>query len=256
MEGLQVVSGTTYPISCSIQRRILVLDKEISETLFYFPSGQADDHQPLSDFAVECGLVFKGRDFARIRPSHGVRLKSSCCWFNLDDHEVHLRSDICWFLDMLQLKGSKTNFVVAKISINGEMEWFGTFIYAPLYTDDKQKFWETLAPLRNDVNAKWCALGDFNVVARPEDKYGGNPFDHNTAKWYYEFLDQTFLMNYQVVEDPLLGRTKDAMKRRSSRSLTGFGPHWGGIFFSLKQSRSLMLLLPHTTLQLSYWLME
>ncbi|KAK8562023.1 hypothetical protein V6N12_049078 [Hibiscus sabdariffa] len=86
------------------------------------------------------------------------------------------------------------NFIDTKISISGETDWFGTFIYAPPYTEDKQKFWETLAPLRNDVNAKWCVIGDFNVVASPEEKYGGNPFDHNSAKWYYDFLDQTYLM--------------------------------------------------------------
>ncbi|KAK8478026.1 hypothetical protein V6N11_084158 [Hibiscus sabdariffa] len=86
------------------------------------------------------------------------------------------------------------HFIDTKISINGEIEWFDTFIYAPLYTEDKQKFWELLAPLRNDINAKWCVLGDFNVVVSPEEKYGGNPLDHNYAKWYYEFLDQTYLM--------------------------------------------------------------
>ncbi|KAK8534695.1 hypothetical protein V6N12_057339 [Hibiscus sabdariffa] len=86
------------------------------------------------------------------------------------------------------------NFIDTKISINGEAEWYGTFIYAPSYTEDKQKFWETLAPLQNDVNAKWCVLGNFNGVVSPEEKYGGNPFDHNSAKWYYEFLDQTYLM--------------------------------------------------------------
>ncbi|KAK8482329.1 hypothetical protein V6N11_035672 [Hibiscus sabdariffa] len=46
------------------------------------------------------------------------------------------------------------NFVDTKISINREIEWFVTFIYAPSYTKDKQRFWETLASLRNDVNAK------------------------------------------------------------------------------------------------------
>ncbi|KAK9006996.1 hypothetical protein V6N11_019324 [Hibiscus sabdariffa] len=86
------------------------------------------------------------------------------------------------------------NFIDTKTSINGESYWFGTFIYAPLYTEGKRKFWETLASLRNDVNAKWCVLGDFNVVGSPEEKHGGNPFDHNSAKWYYKFLDQTYLM--------------------------------------------------------------
>ncbi|KAK9026201.1 hypothetical protein V6N11_039046 [Hibiscus sabdariffa] len=52
------------------------------------------------------------------------------------------------------------NFIDTKISISGEPEWYG----------------------------------DFNVVACPEEKYGGAPFDQNDAKWYYEFLNHTFLM--------------------------------------------------------------
>ncbi|KAK8556849.1 hypothetical protein V6N12_003240 [Hibiscus sabdariffa] len=32
------------------------------------------------------------------------------------------------------------------------------------------------------------------MVAFPEEKYGGAPFDHRDAKWYYEFLNQTFMM--------------------------------------------------------------
>ncbi|KAK8505103.1 hypothetical protein V6N12_037980 [Hibiscus sabdariffa] len=56
------------------------------------------------------------------------------------------------------------NFIDNKISINGEIYWFGTFIYQPPYTEDRKKFWEIIASLQNDVNAKWCVLGDFNVM--------------------------------------------------------------------------------------------
>ncbi|KAK8972015.1 hypothetical protein V6N11_053636 [Hibiscus sabdariffa] len=48
------------------------------------------------------------------------------------------------------------NFIDNKISINGEIYWFGTFIYQPPYTEDRKKFWEIIASLQNDVNAKWC----------------------------------------------------------------------------------------------------
>ncbi|KAK8593834.1 hypothetical protein V6N12_045907 [Hibiscus sabdariffa] len=103
---------------------------------------------------------------------------------------------VLWWLNKVNLSilHYDKNFIDTKISINREIEWFDTFIYALPYTEDKQKFWEMLAPLRNGINAKWCVLGDFNVVVSPEEKYGGNPFDHNSAKWYYEFLDQTYLM--------------------------------------------------------------
>ncbi|KAK9037790.1 hypothetical protein V6N11_022690 [Hibiscus sabdariffa] len=103
------------------------------------------------------------------------------------------------------------NFIDTKISFNGETEWFGIFIYAPPNSENKQKFWESLACLRKDINAKWCVIGDSNVVARPEDKCAGNPFDHNQAKWYYDFLDQTYLM-----EIPSSGGTFTWSNRRKS----------------------------------------
>ncbi|KAK8597085.1 hypothetical protein V6N12_065561 [Hibiscus sabdariffa] len=46
------------------------------------------------------------------------------------------------------------NLIDTKISISGESKWFGTFIYAPPYTEEKHKFWDSLTTLRDDVNAK------------------------------------------------------------------------------------------------------
>ncbi|KAK9021291.1 hypothetical protein V6N11_011289 [Hibiscus sabdariffa] len=87
--------------------------------------------------------------------------------------------------------------IAGGLALCGEPEWFGTFIYAPSYEDEKQCFWEKLGALRNDVNAKWCIMGDTNTVASPTGKYGGAPFDHNNAKWYHEFLERTFLIEIQ-----------------------------------------------------------
>ncbi|KAK8999372.1 hypothetical protein V6N11_070541 [Hibiscus sabdariffa] len=89
------------------------------------------------------------------------------------------------------------NLIDTVISINGEDEWFGTFIYAPPYEKEKQEFWERLGTLRNDVNAKWCIMGDTNIVASPNEKYSGSPFDHNNAKWFHEFLERYYLREIQ-----------------------------------------------------------
>ncbi|KAK9014821.1 hypothetical protein V6N11_005959 [Hibiscus sabdariffa] len=89
------------------------------------------------------------------------------------------------------------NLIDTVISINGEDEWFGTFIYAPPYEEEKQEFWESLGTLRDDINAKWCIMGDTNIVASPNEKYGGTPFDHNNTKWFHEFLQRSYLMEIQ-----------------------------------------------------------
>ncbi|KAK9005417.1 hypothetical protein V6N11_042851 [Hibiscus sabdariffa] len=91
--------------------------------------------------------------------------------WNVKNHDVKL--------SVLQYDKHFINIV---ISINGEAEWFGTFIYAPPYENEKQEFWERLSTLRNDLNAKWYIMGDTNIVASPNEKYGGSSFDHNNAK--------------------------------------------------------------------------
>ncbi|KAK9036183.1 hypothetical protein V6N11_078192 [Hibiscus sabdariffa] len=101
------------------------------------------------------------------------------------------------------------NFIDAKISINGEPEWFGTFIYAPLYSGEKYEFWDSLTALRNDINAKWCIIGDFNVVVCPEEKYEGVPFDHNmlsdrvvsSLEWNFLFPKAISFIDIAIASD-------------------------------------------------------
>ncbi|KAK9003601.1 hypothetical protein V6N11_084241 [Hibiscus sabdariffa] len=44
---------------------------------------------------------------------------------------------------------------------------------------------------KNFIDTKISIKGETDC---PKEKYGGNPFDHNSAKWYYEFVNQTYLM--------------------------------------------------------------
>ncbi|KAK8986463.1 hypothetical protein V6N11_010019 [Hibiscus sabdariffa] len=89
------------------------------------------------------------------------------------------------------------NTIDSIISINGEDDWYGTFIYAPPYEREKQEFWERIGSLRSDINTKWCIMGDTNTVTSPNKKYRGLPFDHNNVKWYHEFLERSLLVEIQ-----------------------------------------------------------
>ncbi|KAK8531872.1 hypothetical protein V6N12_053331 [Hibiscus sabdariffa] len=102
------------------------------------------------------------------------------------------------------------NFIDTKVSLNGEEDWFLTFIYGPPYTEEKQTFWESLASLRNNNEKKWCLIGDSNVVARPEEKLGGLTFDASSAKWFHDFTDASCL-----IELPLKGGTFTWSNQRS-----------------------------------------
>ncbi|KAK8572361.1 hypothetical protein V6N12_028416 [Hibiscus sabdariffa] len=47
------------------------------------------------------------------------------------------------------LKSGK-NFIDTRLSIKAETDWFGTFIYGPLYAEEKQQFWEMLSRLTEE----------------------------------------------------------------------------------------------------------
>ncbi|KAK8986255.1 hypothetical protein V6N11_013749 [Hibiscus sabdariffa] len=74
------------------------------------------------------------------------------------------------------------SFIDAKISFQEEEEYYMTFIYGPPYVDEKQQFWSSLSSLRTSNSEKWCIIGDLNIVAKPEEKQGGLPFDASQAK--------------------------------------------------------------------------
>ncbi|KAK8510089.1 hypothetical protein V6N11_000392 [Hibiscus sabdariffa] len=59
-------------------------------------------------------------------------------WWN-DDASVNI------------LKSGK-NFIDTRLSIKGEAEWFGTFIYGSPYAEKKQQFWKILSRLRDNNN--------------------------------------------------------------------------------------------------------
>ncbi|KAK9006988.1 hypothetical protein V6N11_019317 [Hibiscus sabdariffa] len=103
-----------------------------------------------------------------------------------------------WTSDVkLTVLSHDKNFIDTVISINREEEWFGTFIYAPPYADEKQEFWERLGSLRHDGNTEWCIMGDTNIVASPNEKNGGAPFVLNNARWFHDFLERSYLMEIQ-----------------------------------------------------------
>jgi len=45
-------------------------------------------------------------------------------------------------------------------------------IYAPTQPRDKDKFWEHLLQLNLIFDMRWCLLGYFNKLARPNEKKG------------------------------------------------------------------------------------
>ncbi|KAK8980445.1 hypothetical protein V6N11_029006 [Hibiscus sabdariffa] len=63
--------------------------------------------------------------------------------------------------------------------------------------------------------ALWWSNNVKLSVLRPEEKCGSNPFDHNSAKWYYDFLDQTYLM-----EIPSSGGSFTWSNQRSNEETT------------------------------------
>ncbi|KAK8500059.1 hypothetical protein V6N12_037919 [Hibiscus sabdariffa] len=55
-----------------------------------------------------------------------------------------------------------------------------------------------MSRLRDNSNDRWCILGDSNVVASPNDKSGGSPFDPAQARVFFEFLEDAGLLDLPI----------------------------------------------------------
>ncbi|KAK9037037.1 hypothetical protein V6N11_021959 [Hibiscus sabdariffa] len=105
-----------------------------------------------------------------------------------------------WWSKEISFKILKTsrNYIDTLISCNGEDDWFCIFLYGPSYQEEKMAFWDNLSALRNGGNAKLCLIGDSNMVAKSEEKLGGNPFDPSYSQGYFKFPEESELMEMDI----------------------------------------------------------
>ncbi|KAK9045242.1 hypothetical protein V6N11_059129 [Hibiscus sabdariffa] len=105
-----------------------------------------------------------------------------------------------WWSKDTQIKVLKHGryFIDAKISVNGESEWFDTFIYGPPYSEEKRAFWELMTNLRSGNGVRWLVIGDSNVMSSQEEKLGGMLFDPNHARDFFEFIDTMGLLDIPI----------------------------------------------------------
>ncbi|KAL4351690.1 hypothetical protein GQ457_06G000410 [Hibiscus cannabinus] len=105
---------------------------------------------------------------------------------------------------------SGKHFIDAKISVNGETEWFSSFIYGPPYREEKREFWEMMTNLRSVSEDCWLVIDDTNVVASQEEKLGRVSFNPSDAKVYFDFIDGKSLLDYRFPEVRSPGQIKGA----------------------------------------------
>ncbi|KAL4352119.1 hypothetical protein GQ457_06G008250 [Hibiscus cannabinus] len=104
-----------------------------------------------------------------------------------------------WIGDVsISILKDSVNFIDTLVSLNGEEPWYCTFIYGPPHRSDKEQFWAQLHQIRQCPNAKWCMIGDVNIVAVQNDKEGGNPMNKNQAKWFLDFIDVAGLIELPI----------------------------------------------------------
>ncbi|KAK8544996.1 hypothetical protein V6N12_025851 [Hibiscus sabdariffa] len=124
------------------------------------------------------------------------------------------------------------HFIDAMISVNGETEWFGTFIYGPPYQEEKQAFWESMTNLRSCPGDRWLVIGDTNVVASQEEKIGGAPFNPSDARHFYEFVDSLGLLELPISGGNFTWSNhrsdEDSILEKLDRALCSF--EWSSLF--------------------------
>ncbi|KAK8504026.1 hypothetical protein V6N11_047706 [Hibiscus sabdariffa] len=107
---------------------------------------------------------------------------------------------VLWWSKDTQIRIQKygKHYIDAGISVNGEPEWFGTFIYGPPYKDENIAFWEFMTKLRSGNGDRWLVIGDSNIVSSQEEKLGGMPFNPNDARVFFYFVDTTGLIDLPI----------------------------------------------------------
>ncbi|KAK8552785.1 hypothetical protein V6N12_041359 [Hibiscus sabdariffa] len=105
-----------------------------------------------------------------------------------------------WWSKDTQIKVQQygKHYIDAKISVNGELEWFETFIYGPPYKEEKREFWEFMTNLRQANGDRWLVIGDSNVVSSRKEKMGGVPFNPNDARSFFDFVDIMGLIDLPI----------------------------------------------------------
>jgi len=64
-------------------------------------------------------------------------------------------------------------------------------IYAPAQPREKDSFWQYLIELTTVFDLPWCIIGDFNEIASPSEKQGGQVFPCNKYWRLNQFLSLT-----------------------------------------------------------------
>ncbi|KAK9011087.1 hypothetical protein V6N11_043944 [Hibiscus sabdariffa] len=163
-------------------------------------------------FKFKPGIIFLSETKKKKRYLEKIKMKMKLDYsFYVDQIGIAGGLALWWLHEVsMVILNSGKNFIDTKVSVNGEDDWFLSFIYGPPFANEKQVFWESLASLRSKRLEKWCVIGDSNMVTRPEEKLGGAPFDASLAKCFYEFMDA-----FCLLELPLKGGTFTWSNQRS-----------------------------------------
>ncbi|KAK8975560.1 hypothetical protein V6N11_055708 [Hibiscus sabdariffa] len=139
-----------------------------------------------------------------------------------------------WWTNDVQIKilKARKRFIDVEISVAGESEWFGTFIYVPPYKEEKKDLWEFMTNLRNGSGDRWLVMGDSNIVSSQEEKIGGVSFNVNDARSYFGFVDTLGLIDSSITGGAFTWSNQrseeDAILEKLDRVLCS--PGWNSFF--------------------------
>ncbi|XP_073360539.1 uncharacterized protein [Aegilops tauschii subsp. strangulata] len=78
--------------------------------------------------------------------------------------------------------------------------WTITAVYGPQRADEKRQFLDELRVIKDLADPAWLILGDFNLIARSEDKSNGNINIRMMGRF------RAFIADLELRDLPLLGR--------------------------------------------------
>ncbi|KAL4311297.1 hypothetical protein GQ457_01G022970 [Hibiscus cannabinus] len=106
-------------------------------------------------------------------------LKKAMFKFNLSIVFLSKTKQTKRYMEKIRMKMIFDNaFYVYPIGVAGSLVlwWMNEANISILHSgknQEKQSFWESLSTLRNDIQGRWCIIGDSNIVSGAEEKFGG-----------------------------------------------------------------------------------
>ncbi|XP_058756408.1 uncharacterized protein LOC131629639 [Vicia villosa] len=184
----------------------------------------------------------------RVKESNANRIRAELHLPNnyLDNYMYHFNGRVWieWDHTKVNIRhiSSTSQFIhVGVFDINGSFKYWLTAVYAHNQLSKRRELWKDIEKIHNSQSGPWCVLGDFNNVAKAQDRIGGRMVTESEYIDMTNMMDNTSLFEMESLGDYFTWANKHVVDPIYSRIDRVLGnPDW----FQMHLEFILMILPP------------